>query len=45
MLFYQQHGMPGAPQNIRRRQPRQAAANDNDVILLSGAFQKVFGHE
>ncbi len=44
VLLEQQHAMAGAGQRVGRGQPGQAAADDDHVVLVAGAFEKIFGH-
>ena len=45
VLLEQQHAMPGAGQRVGRRQAGQAAADDDAVVLVGDALEKIFGHE
>ena len=44
VLLEQQHAAPGPRQHVGRRQPGQAAADDEHVVFVASVFEKVFGH-
>src|SRR5258708_3597594 len=44
VVLEQEHAMPGASQNVRRRHPGQTAADDNDVVGIASPFEKILGH-
>ncbi len=44
MMFEQQHAMARLGEHVGARQTTQAAANDNDVILVGNSFEPVVSH-
>src|SRR5687767_10852483 len=45
VLLEQQHPMPATGECIRGGQPCQTTADNDAVILVTSAFEEVFGHD
>mgnify|MGYP001825446252 CR=1 FL=1 len=44
VLLEQQHTVPGTTQDVCRRHAGQAAADHNDIVLVSGTLKKIARH-
>jgi len=44
VMFEQQHRVPGACQDVGRREPGEPTANHHHIVRITGSFEEILGH-